>query len=252
MTRSVAALGVALPAVADAFRSGDGVSWDGYGPDMIEAQGDFNRSWLVGSFATEYLPSVPDVHARLLAGARVADMACGVGWAGISIARAYPEVRVDGFDLDEGSVVLAERNAKEAGVSDRVSFEVRDGGDLDLQGQYDLAVVIEAIHDMSDPVAVLRAIRRMLKPDGTLIVADERVGDVFTAPADDRERMFYGYSILSCLPGGMLEQPSAGTGTVMRRGTFERYASEAGFSGFAVLPIEHDSLRFYRLDPEHR
>lgn len=245
--RSLAAIGGMLPLLVEAYRTGDGLSVES--ADAVESQGDFNRPWLVRSFATEYLPAVPDVDERLTAGARVADVACGVGWAAISIARAYPKTTVDGFDLDEASIALARSNAESAGVADRVGFQVRDAADSSVVGPYDLAIVVEALHDMSRPVDVLATIHRILAPSGTLIVADERVADDFHAPADQRERMFYGYSVLSCLPAGMLEKPSAGTGTVMRRSTLERYASEAGFAGVSVLPIEHDFLRFYRLDP---
>ncbi len=172
--KSFVAVAGVMPELVSAFRSGGPVPWDAYGRDMIEAQGDFNRWWLLGSFATEYLPSIPDLHERLSSGAKVADVACGVGWAAISLARAYPNVTVDGFDLDEPSIELARRNAAEAGVADRVTFETRDAADPALRGAYDFATVIEAIHDLSQPVAVLGAIREMLKPGGTLIVADER------------------------------------------------------------------------------
>lgn len=250
LCKSFVAVSGAMPALVDVFRSGGPVPWSAYGRDMIEAQGDFNRPWLAGSLGTEYLPSIPDVHERLTSGsgARVADVACGVGWAAISIAQAYPNVTVDGLDLDEPSIEIASRNAKEAGVADRVRFEARDAADPTLEGQYDLAVVVEAIHDLSQPVAVLSAIRRMLKPGGTLIVADERTEESFTAPAGETERLFYAYSVLCCLPSAMDDHTSAGTGTVMRRSTFETYAREAGFDGFTILPIEHDFLRFYRLD----
>lgn len=99
LCRSLAALGGVLPRLVEAYRTGEGVAVAG--ADAVEAQGDFNRPWLVGSFATEYLPLVPDVHEKLKAGARVADVACGVGWAAVSIARGYPATTVDGFDLDE-------------------------------------------------------------------------------------------------------------------------------------------------------
>jgi 2-polyprenyl-3-methyl-5-hydroxy-6-metoxy-1,4-benzoquinol methylase len=244
--RSLSALGGVLPKLVDAYRSGEGVAIKG--ADAVEAQGDFNRPWLVGSFAGEYLPQVPDVHAKLQAGARVADVACGVGWAAIAIARGYPAVTVDGFDMDEAAIALARTNASEAGVADRVGFEAGDAAELSRSGHYDLAVIVEAVHDMSQPVGVLASVRRLLAPGGTLIVADERVADAFHAPADDTERLFYGYSVLDCLPTGMLSRPSAETGTVMRRSTMERYGAEAGFSAFSVLPIENDFLRFYRLD----
>ena len=238
-----------MPDLVSAFRSGGPVPWSSYGRDAIEAQGNFNRPWLVGSLGTEYLPSIPDIHERLMTeGARVADVACGVGWAAISLATAYPNVTVDGFDLDEPSIEIASRNAKEAGVADRVHFEAKDAAEPSLEGRYDLAMVVEAIHDLSHPVAVLSSIRQMLKPGGTLIVADERTEDAFTAPASETERLFYAYSVLACLPSAMEDDTSAGTGTVMRRSTFETYAKEAGFDGVSVLPIEHDFLRFYRLD----
>jgi hypothetical protein len=80
-------------------------------------------------------------------------------------------------------------------------------------------------------------------------VIDERVADRFTAPGDDVERFMYGWSITCCLPAGLADQPSAGTGTVMRTGTLERYARQAGFSGIEVLPIDHETFRYYRLVP---
>ena len=248
--KSLVAVSGAMPDLVAAFRSGGPVPWSAYGRDMVEAQGDFNRPWLVGSFGTEYLPSIPDLHRRLSSepGARVADVACGVGWAAISLARAYPNITVDGFDPDEPSIEIASRNAREAGVADRVRFEARDGAAPGLEGRYDLAVVVEAIHDLSQPVAVLSGIRGMLKPGGTLVVADERTEDEFTAPASETERLFYAYSVLCCLPSAMDDHTSAATGTVMRKMTFERYAKDAGFDDVSVLPIEHDFLRFYRLD----
>jgi 2-polyprenyl-3-methyl-5-hydroxy-6-metoxy-1,4-benzoquinol methylase len=179
----------------------------------------------------------------------VADVACGVGWAAISIARAYPKAVVDGFDLDAKSIDLARRHADNAGVSDRVTFEARDASDPSSGGGYDLAVIIEALHDMSRPVEVLGAVRALLAPGGALVVADERVADRFHAPGDRHERLFYGYSVTDCLPAGLMQKPSAATGTVLRREKLEGYATDAGFSSTTVLPIEHDFLRFYRLDP---
>lgn len=250
LCKSFVAVSGAMPDLVAAFRSGGVVPWSAYGRDMVEAQGDFNRPWLVGSLGTEYLPSIPDLDARLAGepGAKVADVACGVGWAAISLARAYPNITVDGFDLDETSIEMASRNAQEAGVADRVRFEARDGAAPGMEGRYDLAVVVESIHDLSQPIAVLRAIREMLKPGGTLIVADERTEESFTAPASETERLFYAYSVLCCLPSAMDDHTSAATGTVMRQTTFRRYAKDAGFDEVSVMPIEHDFLRFYRLD----
>ena len=251
LARAFVATAVALPKILDAFRTGGGVSWTDFGADAIEAQGDFNRPWLLSSFGTEYLPLVPDVHERLQADrpARVADFACGVGWSSIAIAAAYPKAVVTGFDLDESSIDLARKNASDRDLGDRVSFEVRDIAEAPVEGGYDLVVVIEAIHDLSQPIEALRSIHSVLAPGGCAIIADEKTGDAFTAPGDDMERLFYGFSVLCCLPAGMSEQPSAGTGTVMRSDTMRSYASEAGFSDVEVLDIPHDLLRFYRLTP---
>ncbi len=250
--RAVTACAMALPDVLEAFRTGGGVPWASYGADMIELQGDFNRPWLRGSLGTEILPAIPAIHERLSADppARVADVASGVGWAGIAIAAAYPNVRVDGFDLDPSSIERANANAREAGLADRVSFAVRNAADPAAAGHYDLVVVIEAIHDLSHPVEALATIRGMLAPGGVALIADEKTEDVFTAPAGELERMFYGFSILTCLPAAMAEPDSAGIGTAIRADTMRELAGRAGFGGFERLDEPAlDALRLYRLTP---
>ena len=225
------------------------MSWEDFGELGREAQGDANRPVFSNLLGAEWLPSIADVHERLVGDppARVADVACGAGWSSIAIARAYPKVTVDGLDLDEASVELARGNLAGTGVEDRVSFQHRDAGDAELAGSYQLVTVFEALHDMSRPVDVLRALRSLVADDGAVIVMDERVADSFTAPGDEIERLMYTYSILCCLPVGLADSPSAGTGTVMRADTVRRYASEAGFADVEVLPIEHDFFRLYRL-----
>jgi 2-polyprenyl-3-methyl-5-hydroxy-6-metoxy-1,4-benzoquinol methylase len=238
-----------LPAVLEAFRAGGGVPYPDYGEDMREGIAYANRAMFVNLMGTEWLPAVPNVHERLQAdpSARVADIGCGAGWSSISIARAYPKVWVDGFDLDEDSIAEAKANAEAEGLTERVTFQVRDAADPELSGRYDLAIAIECIHDMSRPVEALKAMRSMAGNDGAVLVVDERVEEVFRAPSDEIEQLMYGFSVVHCLPVGMAEQPSVGTGTVMRPATLRRYASEAGFAGVEVLPIEHDIWRFYRL-----
>src|ERR671917_503595 len=205
-----------LPAVLEAYRTGGGVPYPEYGEDMREGIAYGNRPMFVNLMGTEWLPAVPDVHERLQADppARVADVGCGTGWSSISIARAYPKAQVDGFDLDEDSIAEAKATAEAEDLTDRVIFQVRDAADPELSGRYDLAIAIECIHDMGRPVEALRAMRSMVSNDGVVLVAD---------------------------------QPSAGTGTVMRPATLRRYATEAGFSGVEILPIENDLWRFYRL-----
>lgn len=232
-----------------AFRTGAGVPYADYGHDLHEGQARMTRPLFVHQLAQEWLPAMPDIDARLKADppARVADIGMGQGWSSIAIARGYPNARVDGFDPDGASVEAARANAREAGVEDRVAFHVRDAGDPDLAGKYDLALAVECIHDMANPVSVLAAMRRLVGPGGTVLIVDERVPDAFAPNGDVVERVMYGFSVLHCLPVGMVEQPSAETGTVMRRATFRRYAEEAGFSRVDELPIENDFFRFYRL-----
>jgi 2-polyprenyl-3-methyl-5-hydroxy-6-metoxy-1,4-benzoquinol methylase len=249
MGRFAAALGGLLPDLLHAFRSGGGVPWEAFGADGREAQADINRPLYEHLLGQEWLPAVPDVNERLLQpGARVADVACGGGWSSIAIARAYREVRVDGYDIDEASIDLARANAAAAGVGDRVSFHVRDVTvGPPPAGRYDLVCVFEAVHDMSRPVEALAALRAMAGDDGAVVVMDERTGDTFTAPADETDRFLYGVSLFCCLPAGMSETPSAATGTVMRPETLRGYARAAGFADATILPIEHDVFRFYRL-----
>ena len=240
----LAPLGRLLPRLVEVFRTGEGIPWSEYGDDCWQGQGDFNRPYFRGGLATE-LAKLPDLHAKLTAGARVADVACGVGWSAIAIAQAYPKVTVDGFDLDESAIAQATAYAKAEGVSDRVRFEVRDAAKA--SGTYDLVTIFEALHDMSAPVEVLRAIRAKLATGGSLIVADENVSDTFAAPGGDVERVMYGASITVCLPNGLADRPSAATGTVMRPATMRRYAMAAGFNDVEELPLELGLLRFYRM-----
>ncbi len=234
--------------VADAFKTGAGVPWSAFGPEAVDLQGDFNRPWLLGQLGNDYLPSIPDVHERLQKpGARLLDVACGVGWASIAIARAYPNATVVGIDVDETSIQRANENARQNGLGDRVKFECRDAAGLSTGAPFDAAIIVEAVHDMSNPVGVLDAVRKALAPGASLIVVDERVADSFTAPGDELERFMYTASVLFCLPAGMSEQPSAATGTVIRRSTMERYGREAGFGTVDALDLEHPMMRFYQM-----
>ena len=249
LARMVAAAFGRLPALVDAYRSGDGIGWESYGADMREGQATFNRPAFTHLLGNEWLPGIDDLHDRLGSDvpARIVDIGCGEGWSTIAMAQAYPRARFVGIDLDEPSIEAARRHAATAGVEDRVEFLHADAAAL--QGPFDAAIVIEAVHDMANPVPVLAAIRDALADDGSLVVVDERVAERFAAPGDDVERFMYGWSITTCLPDGRSRQPSRATGTVMRPDTLRGYADEAGYGSVEVLPIENDFFRFYRLRP---
>jgi 2-polyprenyl-3-methyl-5-hydroxy-6-metoxy-1,4-benzoquinol methylase len=236
-----------VPRLAEVYRTGGGLSWAELGQEARDGQAAANRPFFLGALVTEVLPGLVEVDAVLRAGGRIADVGCGTGWSSIGMATGYPEARVDGFDVDEPSVEQARRNAAEAGVADRVRFSLADVGRLTDAGEYDLVTAFECVHDLPDPVAVLAAMRAMVRPGGTVLVVDERVAETFTAPGDDVERLMYGYSLTCCLPDSMSTRPSVATGTVMRPATLDGYARGAGFGGAEVLPVAHDFFRFYRL-----
>jgi SAM-dependent methyltransferase len=249
LTYFVGSVAGVLPDLLDAYRSGRGVPFADYGPDLRDHVEQLNRPMFVNDLASGWLPRIPDVHQRLLADppARVADLGCGCGWSSIAIARAYPNVVVDGFDLDEASVIRARENAAEAGLNGRVTFTVADISADDVELSYDAAFMFEALHDLARPVEALRRIRRRLRRGGVLVVADERVAEQFTAPGDEMERFMYGFSILHCLPAGRVTTPSAATGTALRPAAVAELGAAAGFSRCDVLPIDHEMWRFYRL-----
>jgi SAM-dependent methyltransferase len=249
MARITTGAAAAFDEVVAAFRTGDGVPYESFGIDLLEGQAGMNRPQFVNFLASEWIPAMPDIEARLRSEepACIADIGMGYGWSSIALAKAYPNVRIEGYDFDEASVRAAAANAEAEGVADRVTFHVRDAGDPDLAGRYDLATAFECIHDMWDPVGTLSAMRRLVGSGGTVLVMDEGVDDEFAAPGDDVHRFMYGFSFLHCLPVGMVEKPSAGTGTVMRPSTFRGYAEQAGYASIEVLPIQNDFFRFYRL-----
>jgi 2-polyprenyl-3-methyl-5-hydroxy-6-metoxy-1,4-benzoquinol methylase len=199
--------------------------------------------------ASTWLPAVPDLDRRLRSAppARVLDLGCGLGASSIALARAYPRARVLGVDLDQASVTEARAQAAEADVTDRVRFVVGDAAQVTTEAPFELVTIFEALHDMGDPVGMLRAARSLVAADGHVLVADERVADAFTAPGDQVERFMYGWSVLHCLPATLAEHPVEATGTVLRAPTVARWADTAGFTGFEVLPIDNPFWRFYRM-----
>ena len=250
LTAFLAECGRMLPAVADAFRTGAGVPYADYA--IHDPQAAFTRPVLVHQLVQEWLPALPDVHDRLLTGEplHIAEIGCGEGVAAIMIAQAFPKVTVVGFDLDDASVAVARKQAADAGVAERVKIERWDvsqgAAQAPAPGPFDLVLAIEMLHDVPDPVAVLTTMRDLCAADGAVLVVDERAAEIFTAPGDEMERFFYAASVLHCLPVGMVEPGSAGTGTVIRPSVVRDYASRAGLRT-TVLDVEHPQFRLYRL-----
>jgi 2-polyprenyl-3-methyl-5-hydroxy-6-metoxy-1,4-benzoquinol methylase len=244
---SLTGLALTLGAVVDAYRSGRGVPYADFGADIRHGIGAFNRPMFVNELGT-WLRALPDVLERLTRGGRVLDVGCGTGWSSIAIARQFPRVTVHAIDLDEASIEDARANARQAGLADRVTFDVVNATEFATAERFDLVCMFEALHDMGSPVEALRRIRAALAPGGAVLIADERVADTFTAPGDEVERFMYAWSVLHCLAATVAESADVANGTVLRERTAHAWAREAGFSGIETLPVDNDFWRFYRFD----
>jgi 2-polyprenyl-3-methyl-5-hydroxy-6-metoxy-1,4-benzoquinol methylase len=251
MAQLVVACALPIHAVLEAFGTGDGVPYAAYGADLHEGQARSTQPLFDNLLATDWFPAMPSIHDRLAGDppARVADLACGLGRSSVAIARGYPKAMVDGIDLDQASIARAQQLLPASGVEGRVAFHCRDAADPELSGRYDLVTIFEALHDMSYPVDVLGTARGLLADGGRVLVADEKTAERFALDAGDVERLYYGFSVLHCLPVGMVGESAAGTGTVIREQTVRDYAQQAGFAACEVAPIENDFLRFYVLTP---
>ncbi len=238
----------ALDEVVEAYRSGGGVPYARYGRAFRHGQGGINRPAFRADLIESWIPAVSDVHGRLGApGARIADIGCGHGWSTIALAQAYPHAEVVGYDGDASSIDEARAYADDAGV--RVRFEHADAAAVAGDGPFDAVLLLETLHDLARPVAVLAACRDALRPDGAALVADENVAAEFVAPGPELERMMYGWSISHCLPAAMAEQPSAAIGTVLREDTVRALADDAGFTSTEVVDVDAGLFRLYRLTP---
>jgi len=240
------AVGRVMPALLDGFKTGKGVPYSAFGPNAVEAQRAITLPGYVNSLVSDWVPNTPGLKEKLEAGAKVAEIASGAGVAAVELAKAFPTITIDGYDLDEASVAEARNRATEAGVSDRVTFTVADARDEKLAGTYDVVLVFEAIHDMGNPISPLATMKRLLAPGGIAVVVDEKVQDTFTAPGDEIERFMALSSVVWCLPQGLADGPDA-HGTLLRTPELTAYARKAGWNDVEVLPIEHPSWRFYRL-----
>jgi SAM-dependent methyltransferase len=239
-------LSKALDIMTQEFRTGQGAAFGLF--ELHDVQAAFTRPAFVNHLTQNWLPALPDIQQRLDAGdtVRVAEIGCGEGLAAIIIAKAYPHVDIDGYDLDDASIAVAQKAAADAGVADRVRFHLRDAAEPGVDGDYDLVMAIEMLHDVPDPVGVLRTARKLAGADGAVLVVDELTEDTFTVPANEMERLFYAFSTLHCLAVSM-QDGGAGTGTVFRTPLLREYAAAAGFSGVETLPVEHPQFRLYRL-----
>lgn len=241
---------LAVPAVEETFGTGGGVPFHAYGPEVRHGLGLLNGATFDRDLAA-WIATMPDIDERLRSGRRpaVLDVGCGVGRSTIALARAYPNAVIHGIDLDVASIEEARATAAQAGLADRVSFTVADAAELTVADdeRFDLVTILEALHDMGDPVGALTAARRHLREGGAVLIADQLTRDAYAADGDPLERFQYGCSVLHCLPATRAEDHVVAHGTVIRAETVTAWANDAGFPEVEILAVEDPFWRFYRL-----
>ena len=112
------------PRILEAFKTGEGVGWHEHDACLFRGTERFFRPGYMRHLLTEWIPSLQGVQYKLEAGANVADVGCGHGASTILMAQAFPKSHFYGFDYHQPSIDNARRAAEEAGVGDRVTFDV--------------------------------------------------------------------------------------------------------------------------------
>jgi len=180
-----------------AFRSGAGVAWGEHGERLFCGVAAFYRNGYAASLVQQWLPALDGVTAKLEAGAKVADVGCGHGHSTVLMAKAYPKSRFWGFDTHAGSIETARKVAREAGVADRVTFQVAKADGYPQQG-YDLVCFFDCLHDMGRPVEAARYAAGALAPDGTVMLVEPAAGDRVEDNLNVVGRLYYSASTTLC------------------------------------------------------
>jgi SAM-dependent methyltransferase len=242
------ALTSVLERVADAFREGGGVSQTAYPADLWNGLERFSAGWFENLLLPQWVPAMPDVQAHLERGADVADVGCGRGRALIKLAQAFPRSRYVGFDAFGPAVNEATERARAAGVAERVRFEERDasGG---LPHAFDVITTFDVVHDAVDPLGLLRAIRRALRPGGVYVCLDINCSDKLEENVNPLGAMFHGFSVLYCMTTS-LSRGGAGLGTLgFHEPKVRELCAEAGFSSIRRVPLENPFNNLYEVKP---
>ena len=235
------------PKVAEAFKSGKGVTQSEYPVSFFEAAERNSRTRYLHKLLRKWIPAMPQVVERLSAGGIAADVGCGGGRAAIMIAQVFPAARLFGYDIHAESIERGRRNAEADGVADRVTFDTLDGGQLPA-GKFDFVSTFDVVHDAVDPAGLMSAIRRSLKDDGTYLVQEVNVSDRVEENMKPLGKMIYSISTLYCMTTS-LAHGGAGIGVAMGEKKARELASAAGFKRFTRLPIKDDFAVLYELRP---
>lgn len=226
---TVSAVHRSIEQVAAAFRREGAVSWGDHDPGLFVGVARGFRPAFATHLASSWIPALDGVEQRLRAGGRVADVGCGFGASTILIAEAFPAATVAGFDQHDVSIDAARRAAAEAGVADRVTFEVADAAELP-GSHYDLVCIFNALHEMGDPVGVCRRVREKLADGGSLMLVEPIAGDTLAENRTPVGRSFLAASTMICLPSALTQGGTRHLGAQAPDAEFAEVAREAGFA----------------------
>ena len=195
----IKAMSQAQPRIMDAFRNGGGMLWGEHDPDLFVGTAKFFRPGSTAHLVGEWIPALTGVEEKLKAGGKVADIGCGHGASTIIMAKAYPNSRFYGYDNHEASIEQARAAAKEAGVEDRVKFEVSNARDIPaVEGGYDLIAFFDCLHDMGDPVGACKRAYETLAEDGSVMIVEPMAGNTVEENFHPIGRTFSAASTLCC------------------------------------------------------
>ncbi|HYH32082.1 MAG TPA: class I SAM-dependent methyltransferase [Pseudonocardia sp.] len=221
----------AEPRITEAFRTGEGVGWHEHHEDVFVGCDAFFRPGYVAELIPHWIPALDGVDAKLTAGARVADLGCGLGSSSVLLAQAYPRTTVAGSDYHPASIELARKKAADAGVGERVRFEVATAQTF-TGGGYDLVTMFDCLHDMGDPLGAARRVREALAPDGTWLLVEPYASDVVEENFTPVGRLYYSGSTFLCVPNGLSQPGGHALGAQAGEAAIREVLTEAGFTRF--------------------
>ncbi len=198
----VKAMTAAVSLIESAFKNGGGVLWGDHDPDLFVGTERFFRPGYAAHLIASWIPALTGVEEKLKAGGKVADIGCGHGSSTIILAQAYPTSKFWGFDNHEKSIETARQRAKDAGVSDRVTFQVANATDFPDQ-QYDMIAFFDCLHDMGDPVSACKRAFATLADDGAVLIVEPMAGNTVEENFNIIGRTFAGASTLCCTANSM-------------------------------------------------
>ena len=217
--------------IADAFVRRHGVGWHEHHHDLFSGTERFFRPGYAANLISSWIPALEGVQAKLQSGARVADVGCGHGASTILMAQAFPRARFVGFDYHEASIERARAAAREAGLDDRLSFEVAAAKQYPGDG-YDLVCMFDCLHDMGDPVGAAAHVLATLAPDGTWLIVEPYAGDRLEDNLNPVGRVFYGASTLVCTPASRDQEVGLALGAQAGEARLHEVVTAGGFTRF--------------------